>query len=524
MSSCRGGSRKGRIRGKAAGARNDASSRGWTTAAAGGLIGATVATLVLTGTWSATRSNLFDGEIWRSGIAGAATITALVAAALLALWWRTQLVAPALWWSLAMAAVGLHTAVNFAAILAEPGSLPAAFEALNASGVVLAAFSTFKAVTSTRIDLTLSAWHVSSSAAAAFAVAGVLWWVAYVDMVVLVGWAAIAVTVLGYGFANRDTLAGWFGVGALGLLHFEIIELDSAPDAIVAVTGGLVLELALVLMLLGVFLHIEKGHSELEERLLAAYSRVDLLKTERTAYLRESENRDHEARSALAALENAAELMPAQVGSIPLRDAVHGEVALLRRLVTSGPTTLGYFRLADALVGSIAVQRIYGVDLNVSIPSLLEAFGDLSSTAEVARCLLENARSHAPGSPVDIDATRVGDEIHIVFADRGPGIAAADLHQIFDRGFTTGSGSGLGLAIAREMMESQGGQLTVDEKAELGARFVMSLPIRPPIVDGPNVFDDRRRIADGHRAPSSPLINDRSRGRRLIESDRDLGI
>jgi signal transduction histidine kinase len=42
---------------------------------------------------------------------------------------------------------------------------------------------------------------------------------------------------------------------------------------------------------------------------------------------------------------------------------------------------------------------------------------------------------------------------------------------------------GLGLAIAKRMMELQGGGLELNERAESGAEFIVTLPLQPPARD-----------------------------------------
>jgi two-component system sensor histidine kinase MprB len=64
--------------------------------------------------------------------------------------------------------------------------------------------------------------------------------------------------------------------------------------------------------------------------------------------------------------------------------------------------------------------------------------------------------------------------------DHGPGVPAADRQLIFDRFYRSESarsqpGSGLGLAIVRQIAESHGGRVDVDEALGGGARFRLSL-------------------------------------------------
>ena len=67
--------------------------------------------------------------------------------------------------------------------------------------------------------------------------------------------------------------------------------------------------------------------------------------------------------------------------------------------------------------------------------------------------------------------------VAIVIADRGIGIAAADLPHVFDPYFTTRrTGTGLGLAIAKNIVEALGGAITVRSRPAEGTE----VRIEPP--------------------------------------------
>jgi signal transduction histidine kinase len=267
--------------------------------------------------------------------------------------------------------------------------------------------------------------------------------------------------------------------------------------------------------LLGVYLHTEQGHADLERRLNAAYASLEVMKRARVARIHETEERLHQARSALAAIDLAVQDMPKRDG---LRDAVRSEVSVLRRLVTPTPSGVGSFRVADALVGVVTIERLYGVDVSVRVPPRLMAYGDLSGTAEVAQCLLENARIHAPGARIEVAAHRVGHEIHISVADDGPGVDL-DL-PVFASGVTGGSGHGLGLAIAARIMRDQGGRLWLDGDFSGGARFVLELPS----AEGPHQLDDVSGVADVHRSTVSGSIDELDPIGSTVHGDGDVGV
>ena len=67
--------------------------------------------------------------------------------------------------------------------------------------------------------------------------------------------------------------------------------------------------------------------------------------------------------------------------------------------------------------------------------------------------------------------------LHINFRDSGEGIGLDQAGRIFQPNFTTKSGgTGLGLAIVREILRSQGGQITFSSEPGIGTTFTVILP------------------------------------------------
>lgn len=66
----------------------------------------------------------------------------------------------------------------------------------------------------------------------------------------------------------------------------------------------------------------------------------------------------------------------------------------------------------------------------------------------------------------------------VTIEDTGPGVAKEIVRSLFDPFFTTTDEStGLGLAIVQRIAMDCGGSVVLDESCEVGARFVMSLPV-----------------------------------------------
>lgn len=102
--------------------------------------------------------------------------------------------------------------------------------------------------------------------------------------------------------------------------------------------------------------------------------------------------------------------------------------------------------------------------------------------------LLDNAAKYADtGTTVRVQSWRDSDSVYLQILDEGPGIAAADLEQIFDKfyraqkGDHVRAGTGLGLAISRGFVEAMKGTVTAANRTDRsGAMFTIRLPIPAP--------------------------------------------
>lgn len=147
-----------------------------------------------------------------------------------------------------------------------------------------------------------------------------------------------------------------------------------------------------------------------------------------------------------------------------------GSVALERE-----PVDLG--ELARAIVGEFrpAVVR-HETELELHLPSRIQALCDRERVAQIMRILLDNALRHTPeGTHVTVTAERRNGAAALTVADEGPGLP--DEQQVFDRFYTGDAtrGAGLGLAIARELAERMDGSIAA-VKASGGATFTLRLP------------------------------------------------
>ncbi len=200
----------------------------------------------------------------------------------------------------------------------------------------------------------------------------------------------------------------------------------------------------------------------------------------------------HDLRTPLTRLRLRAELVEDE----PLRAQINADIDDMQAMVEA---TLDYLR---GLGESEAVQ---GIDIEALLASLVadeqalgrpvtlaggEASvpvapyrGRLSALKRAVANLVDNAVKY--GHEAQVAVTDGADALRIVVADRGPGIAEADLERVVEpyvrletsRSRATG-GVGLGLAIARDAARLHGGELLLENRVEGGLRATLILPRR----------------------------------------------
>jgi two-component system sensor histidine kinase BaeS len=113
---------------------------------------------------------------------------------------------------------------------------------------------------------------------------------------------------------------------------------------------------------------------------------------------------------------------------------------------------------------------------------------DADRIEQILENLFQNAMRYTPeGSTIDIAIYAKGDFAILTVRDHGPGIPPDKLETIFDRYYQVicrenpdNGGQGIGLAIARRLARVHGGNLYVRNHQQLGAEFVLELPLLHP--------------------------------------------
>ena len=112
----------------------------------------------------------------------------------------------------------------------------------------------------------------------------------------------------------------------------------------------------------------------------------------------------------------------------------------------------------------------------------MEYCGNKALLFHVWNNLIENAVKFGPkGGLVAISLKRVDDGVRFAVTDNGPGISEESKNHIFNKFYQSDSshkaeGNGLGLALVKQILKVLGGEITVENVAEGGARFTVILP------------------------------------------------
>lgn len=81
---------------------------------------------------------------------------------------------------------------------------------------------------------------------------------------------------------------------------------------------------------------------------------------------------------------------------------------------------------------------------------------------------------------LNVETSRIGEEVLLLVKDTGPGIPADKLDKIFDPFFTTkavGKGTGLGLSVVRNIIELHNAAIAVQNRPQGGASFTIRFPV-----------------------------------------------
>ena len=139
--------------------------------------------------------------------------------------------------------------------------------------------------------------------------------------------------------------------------------------------------------------------------------------------------------------------------------------------------------LQEAVEAARPAAESKGIELDLTVADVAEVEADRGRIAQVVDNLLSNAIKFTPsGGAVRVRVSATGHRAAIEIADTGMGISAEDQARLFTRFFRTPAataiqGTGLGLAIVKAIVESHGGQITLESEVGAGTVFRVELPL-----------------------------------------------
>jgi len=137
--------------------------------------------------------------------------------------------------------------------------------------------------------------------------------------------------------------------------------------------------------------------------------------------------------------------------------------------------------LRDAVVRYRDAAQSRDIDFELlAFEDLAYVQGDRRALRTILDNLISNALRYTPdGGHIRLGAAEQQERVQFFVHDNGRGIEADRLPTIFGRftGDPGSGGTGLGLALVRRLVESQGGQVSVESRLGTGTTFRFTLPI-----------------------------------------------
>ena len=140
--------------------------------------------------------------------------------------------------------------------------------------------------------------------------------------------------------------------------------------------------------------------------------------------------------------------------------------------------------IIDAVEEVSAAAARKNIVCNIEIDDLPSVRCDPDMVRRALLNLLRNSIDFSPeGGTVVVTLARADDRAVIEVADRGCGIAAADLPKVFDRFYRSDEarsdgGTGLGLAVVKSVVEAHHGEVGIESTPGAGTTVRMLLPIQ----------------------------------------------
>jgi PAS domain S-box-containing protein len=205
----------------------------------------------------------------------------------------------------------------------------------------------------------------------------------------------------------------------------------------------------------------------------------------------------HELRNPLAIVMNALFDLRQQLGTPSAgvaedlhiaEEEIERAQAIIRNLLEFSRTSgveVERIDVNELLLRTVQLLQKYmqnnGVQVVTALGAIPTCAANLNAMRQLLLNLLTNAVQAMPqGGELRLRTARAGhDRIRLEVEDTGVGIAAENLHRIFDPFYTTkapGQGTGLGLSVVHSVVRRHGGDISVDSTPGAGTTFRIELP------------------------------------------------
>jgi signal transduction histidine kinase len=181
-------------------------------------------------------------------------------------------------------------------------------------------------------------------------------------------------------------------------------------------------------------------------------------------------------------------------------------ISLVREEVAA--TAAETVHLDELVAGVVDDLRALGMPISVAFAEPVTIHATPWSLRRALSNLAINAATHGGGATVSVAA--VADAAQVTIVDDGPGIPPELMDRVFEPFFQVDParrrhipGAGLGLAIAKEIVEREGGTITLANRSDGGLRQTVTFPVRGGSIDGPS---ERLGIARAVPIPSHAMF------------------
>ncbi len=232
----------------------------------------------------------------------------------------------------------------------------------------------------------------------------------------------------------------------------------------------------------------------------------------------------HDLRSPLSAVGGCLELLRSELGDDPdprVTRYLDDAQTLLYKALGLVATILDVDELEDGILrahpsptriielveraraGNRAHEEVRQLRIEVDVALDLVVPLDRELCARVVENLLENGMRYAPrGGRCTVSAHRDGEVLELAVGNDGPPVPLAERETIFGRYYqvearraAARANRGLGLYFCKLAVDAHRGTIHVEERGELGAVFVVRLPIEAAAAEVPRPLPDATATA-----------------------------